>query len=84
LATVELAIRTAMIKLGGGLLEGLVGLDSGHRGARVDCGRGHVADFSDYRVKTVDTVLAAVRLRRAYYPCTNCGHGVSPRTKTWE
>ena len=68
-----------MVKLGGGLLEGLLDFDSGHRGARVDCGGGHLADFSDYRVKTVDTVLGAVRLRRAYYPCADCGHGRFPK-----
>ena len=28
----ELAVRTAMLKLGGRLLEGLLDLDSGHRG----------------------------------------------------
>src|SRR5665647_2444321 len=38
LAAVELAIRTAMTKLGASLLEGLLGLDSGHRGPRIDCG----------------------------------------------
>ncbi len=75
----ELAIRTAMIKLGGGLLEGLLGLDSGHRGARVGCPAGHLAEFSDYREKTIDTVLGPVRLRRGYYPCPQCGHGLFPR-----
>jgi hypothetical protein len=79
LATLELAICTAMIKLGGGLLEELLGLDLGHRGTRVDCGAGHLAEFSDYRAKTVDTVLGPVRLRPAYYHCTGCGHGRFPR-----
>jgi hypothetical protein len=68
-----------MVKLGGGLLEGLLDFDSGHRGARVDCGGGHLAEFSDYREKTVDTVLGAVRLRRAYYHCADCGHGHFPK-----
>jgi hypothetical protein len=36
---VELAIRTAMLKLGGRLLEDLLGLDAGHRGPRMGCGR---------------------------------------------
>ena len=75
----ELVLRTAMIKLGGGLLEGLLGLDLGHRGTRIDCGAGHLADFSDYRAKTVDTVLGPVRLRRAYYSCPDCGHGRFPK-----
>ncbi len=29
--------------------------------------------------KTVDTVLGAVRLRRAYYHCADCGHGRFPK-----
>ncbi len=68
-----------MTRLGGSLLEGLLGLDLGHRGTRVDCGAGHLAEFSDYRGKTIDTVVGPVRLRRAYYNCTECGHGRFPR-----
>ncbi len=74
-----LAIRTSMVKLGRGLLEGLLDFDSGHRGARVDCGGGHLAEFSEYREKTVDSVLHPVRLRCAYYHCTDCGHGRFPK-----
>ena len=79
LATVELAIRTAVLKIGGSLLEGLLDFDSGHRGPRVDCGEGHQAEFSAYREKTVDTVLGPVHLRRAYYNCPDCGHGRLPK-----
>ena len=64
----ELAIRTAMLKLGGRLLEGLLGLDSGHRGPRTGCPDartghalacpdGHDAQFISYRAKTIDTVV---------------------------
>jgi hypothetical protein len=42
---VELAIRTAMLKLGGRLLEDLLGLDSGHCGPRTSCPDGHDAQF---------------------------------------
>ncbi len=76
---VELAIRTAMAALGGSLLEGLLGLDGGHRGARVDCGSGHDADFVGYRDKHFDTVVGPIRLRRAYYRCATCGTGVVPK-----
>ena len=75
----ELAIRTAMARLGGGLLEDLLAADTGYRGARVDCGAGHQAQFVSYRAKTIDTVLGPVDVRRAYYRCTGCGHGVVPR-----
>jgi hypothetical protein len=76
---VELAIRTAMTKLGGSLLEDLLALDTGHRGQRVDCGSGHLATFVSYRTKTLDTVLGPIEYRRAYYHCADCAGGVVPR-----
>ena len=68
-----------MTKLGASLLEGLLGLDSGHRGPRIDCGAGHQAEFVSYRDKSLDTVLGPVTLSRAYYHCTDCSHGVVPK-----
>ena len=68
-----------MTKLGASLLEGLLGLDAGHRGPRIDCGAGHQADFISYRDKNLDTVLGPVTLSRAYYHCTDCSHGVVPK-----
>ena len=31
------------------------------------------------RAKTIDTVLGPVDLRRAYYHCGQCGHGIVPK-----
>jgi hypothetical protein len=76
---VELAIRTAMTRLGGCLLEGLLGLDAGHRGPRAECGAGHQARFVSYRGKVIDTVLGPVTVRRAWYHCADCAHGLAPR-----
>jgi hypothetical protein len=53
--------------------------DPGYRGPRVDCGRGHEAVFTGYREKVIDTVLGPVTLRRAWYHCARCGHGLAPR-----
>ena len=53
--------------------------DPGYRGPRADCGRGHEAAFAGYRDKVIDTVLGPVTLRRAWYHCTRCGHGLAPR-----
>ena len=63
---VELAIRTAMTQLGAELLQRLLAADTGHRGPRVDCGVGHLAEFVGYRDKDVDTVLGQITVRRAY------------------
>jgi hypothetical protein len=68
-----------MTRLGAGLLEDLLAADTGYRGARVECGAGHQAEFVSYRAKTIDTVLGPVDVRRAYYHCPGCGHGVVPR-----
>lgn len=65
--------------LGCGILGQLLAADPGYRGPRVDCGRGHEAVFVSYRDKVVDTVLGAVTVRRAWYHCAGCGHGLAPR-----
>ncbi len=75
-----MAIRASMHQVGGVLLERILNGDSaGYQGVRVDCGRGHRAQFVDYRSKEVLTVLATVRVRRAYYHCSHCEQGVIPR-----
>jgi hypothetical protein len=79
LEAVELAIRAAMTRLGASLLEGLLDADAGYRGPRVECGSGHQAAFVSYRGKTIDTVLGPVMVRRAWYHCAACGHGLAPR-----
>jgi hypothetical protein len=76
---VELAIRAAMTQLGGALLERLLALGPGHHGQRIDCPAGHQARFVSYRAKTIATVLGPVQVRRAYYHCARCRHGVVPR-----
>ena len=68
-----------MLKPGGRLLEGLLGIDAGHRGPRAGCGNGHRAQFVSYRAKTLDTVVGPVRLTRAWYHCAACRHGLAPR-----
>ncbi len=79
MAPVELAIRTAMISLGTELLQQLVATDSGHRGPRIDCGKRHLAEFVGYRDKQLDTVLGRITVRRCWYHCSECEHGIAPR-----
>jgi hypothetical protein len=68
-----------MLRLGASLLEDLLAADAGHRGPRVECGAGHQAGFVSYRAKTIDTALGPVQVRRAWYHCAACGHGLAPR-----
>ncbi len=53
--------------------------DPGYRGPRVPCGRGHEAVLAGYRDKVIDTALGPVTLRRAWYHCARCKHGLAPR-----
>ncbi len=61
------------------MLGEVLSADPGHRGPRADCGSGHEAVFTGYREKVIDTVLGPVTLRRAWYHCARCGHGLAPR-----
>jgi hypothetical protein len=72
-------IRAGLLKMGGGVLGELLAADPGYRGPRVDCGKGHQAGLTGYRGKVIDTVLGPVTLRRAWYHCARCRHGLAPR-----
>ena len=61
------------------MLEDLLAADPGYAGPRADCGAGHQAGLAGYRDKTVDTVLGPVAIRRAWYHCDQCHHGLAPR-----
>jgi len=76
----EMAIRGAMHQMGGVLLEKLLNSDGkGYRGAHLDCGHGHTAEFVGYRGKQILTVLSAVDVQRAYYHCPGCQSGLVPK-----
>jgi hypothetical protein len=68
-----------MMTLGCGILGQLLAADPGYRGPRARCGNGHEAVFISYRDKVIDTVLGAVTVKRAWYHCAACGHGLAPR-----
>jgi len=72
-------LRAGLLRLGGGVLGEALSADPGYRGPRVGCGHGHEAVFTGYRDKVIDTVLGPVTLRRAWYHCAACGHGLAPR-----
>ena len=72
-------MRAGLLKLGGAVLGEVLSADCGYRGPRAACGRGHQAVFTGYRDKVIDTVLGPVTLRRAWYHCPACEHGLAPR-----
>jgi hypothetical protein len=67
------------VKIGGGMLSDLLSADRGTRGPRIGCGNGHQAELESVRPKVIDTVLGPVTLRRAWYHCPKCRHGLAPR-----
>jgi hypothetical protein len=76
----EMAIRAAMHQMGGVLLEKLLNSDgAGYRGTHLDCGKGHPAEFVEYRGKQILTVLSSVTVQRAYYHCPDCQSGLIPK-----
>jgi hypothetical protein len=76
----EMAIRAASHRIGGSLLEKLLNADGkGYQGVTVDCAKGHRARFVEHRGKELITVLAPVKVSRAYYHCEACGGGVIPK-----
>jgi hypothetical protein len=79
LEAAEKAIRAGLLRLGAGVLEDLLAADPGYAGTGLDCGCGHRAEIAGYRDKTVDTVLGRVAIRRAWYHCDQCHHGLAPR-----
>lgn len=66
-------------QLGRSLLEPLLAADPGYRGPRAGCRSGHQAGFVCHRVKTIDTVLGPVTVRRAWYHCARCERGFASR-----
>ena len=79
LEAAEKAIRGGLLRLGAGVLEDLLAADPGYAGPRVPCGQGHQAQLVSFRARSVDTVLGPVRVRRAWYHCGQCHHGLAPR-----
>ena len=79
LGAAEAVLRAGLLRLGGGVLGEALSADPGYRGPRVDCESGHEAVFTGYRDKVIDTVLGPVALRRAWYHCAHCEHGLAPR-----
>lgn len=78
----EFSIRRSMHQVGGVLMEKLINSDQGdHRGARITCQAGHEAEFIEYRIKQVTTVLSKMGVKRAYYYCSSCGRGILPKDK---
>jgi hypothetical protein len=78
----EMAIRASSHQMGGSLLKKLLNADGGgYRGVAMECGKGHRAQFIEYRDKQLLTALSPVEVKRAYYHCEECKAGVIPKDR---
>jgi hypothetical protein len=78
----EVAVRQQVLQLAGQAVEQRFNADlSDQASARVGCSCGSEARYAGRRAKQVESVLGPLRLERAYYHCSACGHGYCPRDK---
>jgi hypothetical protein len=76
----EVAVRQQVLQLAGKAVEQRFNADlSDEVSARVRCSCGSEARYVGRRSKQVESVLGPLRLERAYYHCSACGHGYCPR-----
>jgi len=82
LESLEVAARGYALEMAAGILEAALNGDhSDYRGSQIRCRCGGSARYVDRRAKTVVTVLGEITLRRAYYCCSECGHGITPKDR---
>lgn len=78
--TLELNVRSLALGIAARVLEAALNGDMrDYRGPAASCTCGEVARYAGRRAKTIITVLGPLELQRAYYHCSECGHGFFPR-----
>lgn len=78
----ETAVRQRALALAARAVERRLNADrSDYVGPRVPCTCGQTARYAGRRSKRFDTVLGAMRLKRAYYDCPHCKTGFCPRDR---
>ena len=78
----EMALRQGTLRLAARALEQRLNADTSDEvGSRIPCHCGGEAQFAGRRSKQFHSVLGPLRLERAYYHCSSCGHGCCPRDR---
>jgi hypothetical protein len=76
----EVALRQRTLRLAAHAIEQRLNADiSDEASTRLRCPCGEEARYVARRTKNVVSVLGPLRLQRAYYHCSKCGHGFCPR-----
>lgn len=78
----EMALRHGALRLAARAIEQRLNADTSDEVAScVPCRCGSQAHFAGRRSKQFQSVLGPLRLERAYYYCSSCGHGCCPRDR---
>lgn len=82
LEALETAIRRQVLRLAGRAVEQRLNADrSDAEASHTRCECGELARYAGRREKTFTSVLGPLRLERAYFYCSACGHGFCPRDR---
>jgi hypothetical protein len=75
----EFLVRRLMFEMGAKVFGKMVErLNGGYLGGHALCACGRRASFKEYRESWLDTIMGAIRIKRAYYYCEECAGGFSP------
>lgn len=80
LEALEMAMRSAMHRAGASVIEKLLNAPT-QAETEVACRCGRQARLHQIRPKQIVTALGRIRIERAYYICSHCHHGQSPRDR---
>jgi hypothetical protein len=80
LEAVEMATRSVMHKAGASVIEKLLNART-EPDRQIPCPCGHQARLHQMRPKQILTALGPIRIERAYYLCSHCHQGQSPRDR---
>lgn len=75
-----MATRASLHKAGAAVLTGLLAVGGDHN-AKISCACGAQAHYHDQRPKRLLTAVGPVEFERAYYVCSQCHNGQSPRDR---
>jgi hypothetical protein len=82
LEALESAVRRQALRLAGHAVEQRLNADHSDAGEpHLGCPCGQRARYAGRREKTFASVLGPLKLERAYFHCSGCGHGFCPRDR---
>ena len=83
LGKLEQAVMKMMMSLGKGLLQRLVDSDAnGSQGSSIPCKCDNSMKFVQHRPRDIHSLFGWIKIKRAYYHCSDCGTGLAPYDKS--